>query len=140
MALAYVLTSAAEGNSVQDRYVVLDHSCLTDDHAGCVIDHDAAADTSGGMGVDAEQLGDPALQKQRQLPAFAEPQPIFHPLRLDRLESLEKEQRLQMGAAGRIALIDRDQIGAGGGGDIGGLGVAFIEDLAYEDRRNLEAA
>src|SRR6202035_2783733 len=62
MAVLVFLAGAAKGDAVQDRDVVLDHSGLTADETGGVIEEDAAADHGGGIDVGLEYCRRTALQ------------------------------------------------------------------------------
>src|SRR5690606_8804968 len=108
MAVAALLAGAAERHPVQDRDIVLDHRGLADDEAGGMIKQDAAADGGVRMDVHLEHLRGAALQPICEV---ASPMMVEHmgeAVRLDRLESLEEQHRLDIAVAGRIAVLHRD--------------------------------
>jgi hypothetical protein len=61
MAVASLFASAAEGDLMEKRYVVLDDGRFTDDDTRSVVDEDAFPDAGGRVDIDGEDLGDPIL-------------------------------------------------------------------------------
>ncbi len=110
MAVALLLAGAAERHAVQHRDVVADHRRLADDDAVRMVDHDPPPDPGVGVNVDAEHLGAAHLQEQRQVAAPAGPEVVRHAVGLERQEALEVEERLEHPVAGRVAVVDRDDV------------------------------
>ena len=112
MAVPVLLAGAAERHAVQDRDVVLDHRGLADHEAGGVVEEDAAADPRGRMDVALEHRRRAALQIEREILAALAPEPVRQPMRLDGVEALVIEHRLDEAVGGRIAVDRRDDVGA----------------------------
>ena len=111
MAIAGFLAAAAEGDVMEHRDVVPDLGRFTDDEAGCMIEEDAMAEFGAGMNVGLEHLGRAALQIQGEITLPMVPQPVVQTVRLDRVEALEIQERLNQPIAGRVAFQH--------GGDVG---------------------
>ncbi len=115
---------------MQHGDVVAQHRGLADDDAGAVVEEDPLPDHRRGVDVDLEEFGDPALQIEGHGLAALGPQPVADPVRLQRQEALEEQERLDVALAGRIALEHGLQVGLGGGDD-GGIGlIGFLGHLA----------
>ena len=71
-----------------------------------MIQKDAAADASGGVDVDTEDLGNDALQIQRQFLSAICPQVVSDPIGREGLESFKIEDGRKVTIGGRIPLID----------------------------------
>ena len=117
MAVAALLAGAAERHVLEDRDVVLDDRRATDDEAGGVIEEDAAADRRGRVDVGLEDLRRPALQVEREIVPALPPQPVGQAVRLDGVEALEVEDRLDIAVAGGVAVVDGRDVGAHGVAD-----------------------
>ena len=59
-----------------------------------MVEEDAAADPGGRMDVGLEHLGGAALQVEREVLPAVLPQPMRQPVRLDGMEALEVQHRL----------------------------------------------
>ena len=119
-----LLAGAAERHVVQDRHVVLDHRGLADHQAGRVVEEDAAADARRRMDVGLEHRRGTALQVVGEVLAALAPQPVRQPVRLDGVEALEIEHRLDEAVGRRIAVEGRDDVGAECHADRGSLSSA----------------
>ena len=112
MAVAVLLAGAAERHAVQHRHVVADRRGLADHEAGGVIEEDAAADLGRRMDVALEHRRRAALQVIGEILAALVPEPVRQPMRLDGVEALVVEHRLDEAVGGRIAVERRDDVGA----------------------------
>ena len=81
------------GHVLQHRNVVLDDRGRADDEAGRVIEENAFADPRRRMDIGLEYLGRAALEIEREILRPA-PERMRQPMRLDRMEALEIEHRL----------------------------------------------
>jgi hypothetical protein len=95
MTIYRFLSGPAECDFVEHGNVIVNNGGLADDHAGCVIDQNAFSDACGRMNVDGEDLGDAILQIARQRLAVLYPEPVTHPIRLERVESFVVKKRLR---------------------------------------------
>ncbi len=67
--------------------------------------------------VGLKDLGGSALQKEREIPLVATPQPVIESVRLDGMESLEIQKGLDQSLAGGVALEDGGDVGLERRGD-----------------------
>ena len=82
------------------------------------------------MDINPKDLGHPHLHKIGQIGAAERPQPMANTVGLDRLIAFEEQDRLQEAVAGRVTVIYRNQIGAGGLPQIGGRDIGIIGNFA----------
>ena len=86
---------SADGDVLQDRHLVADHSKRADDDAGGVIEKYRRAGRCGRMNGDLKLIGRQALQKQREIGAPPAPEPVGDAPGLQRDVALEVQQRWQ---------------------------------------------
>src|SRR5882672_11952244 len=94
MTVLVLLAGAAERDAVQDRNVVFDQSGLAAHEAGGVIEEDAAADPGGRVDVGLEYCRRATLQIIGEILAAFLIEPMRQPMGLQRMETLEVEQRI----------------------------------------------
>jgi hypothetical protein len=111
MPVAVLLAGAAQRHRMQHRDVVADHRGLADHDGMGMVDHDPLPDPCPGMDVDPEDLRGAHLEIVRHVLALVHPEPARDPMALQRLEALEEQDRLQVAVAGRVALVDRQDVG-----------------------------
>ena len=102
---------------------------LADDDAGAVVEHDADADLGGGIDVDGKDARALALQVEREVAPALLQQLVGEAVRDEGVEALEVEQRLDVAAAGGIAIVDGGEIGAEGPAELGAIGEHLREGL-----------
>ena len=129
MTVAVFLAGAAEGDALQDGDVVLDDDGLADDDAGGVVDEDAPPHRHGRMDVDLELGRGPALEIVGEVAPPLVPEPVGQPVRLDGLEALEIEHRIDEPVTGRVALVDRDDVDAQHVGKVRAGGEGLVEGV-----------
>ena len=112
MAVAVILAGAAERHAVQHRHVVADRRGLADDEAGGMVEEDAAADLGRRMDVALEHRRRAALKVIGEVLAALVPEPVRQPMRLNGVEALVVEHRLDETVGRRIAVEHRDDVGA----------------------------
>ena len=132
-------TGTAEGDRLQDRDVIFNHRRFADHNAGGVVEHDPAADFRRRVDIHLEGDGDLILQENRQRTSALSPQPVADTVGLQRMETLQVEQRRGVFIHRRVARAHRLNI-AGGGGDhfrIGGIGLFhhFANGDRWHNRR-----
>jgi len=98
-----------------------------------MVEEDAAADARGGMDVGLEHLGRAALQIERKVPLSVAPEPMRQPVRLQRVEALEVEERLDETLAGRVAVEHGGKVGLETQADFGRCARRALERL--QDQR-----
>ena len=116
---------------------IADHGGFADDDGMGVVDHQALADAGVGVDVDAEDLGDPHLEEIGEVMLAVLPEPVRDAVALRGLIALEVEDRLKQAMAGRVAVVDRDEIGAGRLENTGIIGEGLVRDLAQDGHRHL---
>lgn len=128
----FFLARAAQSDRVQHRHVIAHNRRFANDDAVCVVDHDPLANFRGRVDVDSEHLGHAHLEKAGHVAAPLAPQPMRNAVSLKRLKSLEEQQRQDIAVAGRITVIDRHDIGARGGPDIGIAAIGPVADFPQD--------
>ena len=111
MTVAGLLAGTAQRDALQERAVVADRSRLADDDAGAVVEHDADADAGGRIDIHPKDARALALQVEREVAAALLQQLVRETIRDEGMEALEVEQRLDVAAAGWIAVVDGCKIG-----------------------------
>ena len=71
------------------------------------------------MDVDPEDLRGPHLDEVGHVAAPLLPEPAADPIALQRLEALEEQERLQIAVAGRVAVVDREDVRPRGDPELG---------------------
>src|SRR6266404_5584320 len=132
MAVFVLLAGAAQRDAVQDRDVVLDHSGLTAHEAGGVIQENPAANPGCGIDVGLEYRRGAALQIIRKILAAFLMEPMRQTVGLQRMKTLEVEQRVDETRGRGIAVIDRHHIGPESIPDVGILAQRFVIGLPNE--------
>ncbi len=89
MPVSRLLPRSSQGDIVKHRDIVLHDRGFADDHRSGVIDQDSLADSGGGMNIDREDFRNAALEIKRQAIPSLQPQPVGHPVGLQRVESFE---------------------------------------------------
>src|SRR2546423_13371207 len=97
-----------------------------------MVEHDADADLRGRIDVDGKNARALALQVECEVAPPALPQLMGEAMRHQSVESLEVEERLDVAAAGGIAVVDGREIGAGGATELGAGGGDPPERLGGE--------
>src|SRR6266478_3851040 len=142
MAVLVLLAGAAQRDAVQDRDVVLDHSGLTAHEPGSVIQENPAANPGCGINVGLEYRRRAALQIIGKILAALLMQPMRQTMGLQRMKTLEVEQRVDEARGRGIAVVDRHQIGPESIPDVGILAQRLVIGLANQiarQRRMIEA-
>ena len=112
MAVAGLLAGAAEGDALQDRHVVLDHAVSPTTRPVAWSRNTPLPIRARGIDVDAERRRGAALQVEREIAPARLQQRMRQPVGLQRMKTLEIEQRLHHPQAGGIAVGDRHDVGA----------------------------
>src|ERR1700730_7083060 len=105
MAILVLLAGAAKRDAVQDRDVVFDHGGLAAHEPGGVIEEDAAADPGCRVDIGLEYRRRPALQIISEILAALLIEPVRQTMRLQRMEALEVEQRIDEARGRGIAFV-----------------------------------
>ena len=121
MAVALLLAGAAKGDGVEDGDVVLDDGGFANDEAGGVVEENATADARGGMDVHREDFGAEALEVEGQLGADGMPKVVGEPVAGERVKAFEIKDGGEEVAAGGVAFLDGEDVGADLAAD-GGIG------------------
>src|SRR5438876_885288 len=119
MAVLVLLAGAAQRHVVQDRDVVLDHSGLAAYEPGSVIQENPAANPGCRIDVGLEYRRRSALQIIGKILAAFLMEPMRQTVGLQRMKTLEVEQRVDETRGRRIAVIDRHHIGTARITDVG---------------------
>src|SRR5260221_1610839 len=135
MAVLVLLAGAAQRDAVQNRDVSLHHSGPTAYEPGGVIQENLAANPGCGMDVGLEYRRGAALQIIGKILAALLMQPMRQTVGLQRMKTLEVEQRVDETRGRGISVIDRHQIGPGSIPDIGILAQRLVIGLANEIAR-----
>jgi hypothetical protein len=107
-----------------------------------VVEHDALADLGRRIDVDGKDARALALQVQREIAPPVLEQLVREAIGHQGMKALEVEQRLDIAAAGRIAVVDGGEIGAERRAQLRMVGQYLIEGLADQpgiDVRVVEA-
>ena len=136
MPVARLLPGASQRNALQDRHVVAHYRGLADHHPGAVIDQDALPQPRRGVQVEREHRGYPRLQRQSQQLLAEVPQRVLNAVRLEGVEHLEVEQRVDVALARGVALVHRLDVAPDRGAHEDALLVVREED-AVEDFHQL---
>ena len=130
MAVAGLLAGAAERHALQQGAVVADRGRLADHDAGAMVEHDADADPGRRIDVDGEDARALALQVEREVAPALLQQLVGEAVRDERVEAFEVEQRLDIAAAGGIAIVDGGKVGAERAAELGLVAQHLREGLA----------
>jgi len=102
-----------------------------------MVDQDAVSHRRIGVNIDTEDLGGAHLDEIGHVAPTLVPDPMADAIALQRLETLEEEQRLDIAVAGRIPLIDRHDVSARRGAERTILGKGGIGDLTQDELAHL---
>ena len=95
-----------------------------------VIDHQTASDLCIGMNIDPEDFTDTGLNEVRKVLPTLLPKPVPDPIRLNGLIAFEVEERLQQRMAGRIPLVNSNDISPRRIGERGVRSIGVLATLA----------
>src|SRR5215831_15355822 len=112
VAVAMILAGTAQCHVMQNGDVILDHCGLANHEPGGVIEENAASNRCRWMDVGLEHSGGAALQIVSEISAVLVPEPVREPVRLNGVEALEIEHRLQKAIGRGIAIESRHDVGA----------------------------
>ena len=132
MPVPIFLARPPKGDGMKHRDVVPDNCSLADHDGMGVINHHTLSHTRARMDVDPESLRRPHLYEVGHICPTFPPQPVCQAIALKGLKTLEKEQRLQVAVAGRIALVNGNNVCAGRHEDLGIILVGFVRQLAQD--------
>src|SRR5260221_6040862 len=132
MAVLVLLASAAQRDAVQNRDVSLHHSGPTAYEPGGVIQENPAANPGCGIDVGLEYRRGPALQIIGEILAALLMQPMRQTVGLQRMKTLEVEQRVYEPRGRGIAVKDRHQICPESIPDVGILAQLLVVVLTDE--------
>ena len=117
---------------MKHRHVVSNNGGLPDYDGMRVIDHHALSNARTRMNIDPEGLRCPHLNEVGHVRPTPPPQPVRQSITLEGLEPFEEEQRLQIAVAGRVTLIDGNDISAGRYKDLGIILIGLIRQLTED--------
>ena len=89
------------------------------------------------MDVGLEHLGGAALQIEGEITLAVAPQPMGQPVRLDGVEALEIQERLDEALAGRVAFVDGGDVGAHRGRRCPASAAMRTEEGLHDQRREI---
>src|SRR3954471_4537600 len=132
MTILVFLASTAERDTMQDRDVVLDHSGFTAHKAGGVIEEDTAADPGGRVDVGLKHRRGAALKVIGKILARLAIEPVRETVGLQRVKTLEIEQRIDEPRCRGIPIVYRHQVGSERISQIRLIPQRLVVGLAYQ--------
>lgn len=106
VALAGVVSGAAEGHAMVNRAIVTDLGGFADDNAHAVVNEQAAANGRARVDLDAGHMARKLRKPAREEKPLMFVQPVRLPVQDQRVKALIQQEYLERGARGRVAVAD----------------------------------